>query len=155
MFFEYGKQHWYLRHNWPTLQRVLSAIAELLVIIVSFHCTCAKNMLLRPNSKHIVCACRQCVWWKLGSSQLLENYTTDEWKSDTGNYFSGRMDSAHIPSLGILAKCFWGHSSNATTMSISNCSGCILFVYYCVFFPLSSVYNYVFFSAAYTFVMCQ
>jgi len=31
MFFEYGKQHWYLRHNWPTLQRGLSAIAELLV----------------------------------------------------------------------------------------------------------------------------
>ena len=31
MFFEYVKQHWYLRHNWPTLQRVLSAIAELLV----------------------------------------------------------------------------------------------------------------------------
>ena len=29
MFFEYGKQHWYLRHNWLTLQRGLSAIAEL------------------------------------------------------------------------------------------------------------------------------
>ena len=31
MFCEYVKQHWYLRHNWPTLQRGLSAIAELLV----------------------------------------------------------------------------------------------------------------------------
>ena len=27
-----GKQYWYLGHNWPTLQRGLSAIAELLVI---------------------------------------------------------------------------------------------------------------------------
>ena len=31
MFFEYGKQRWYLRHNWPSLQRGLSAIAELLL----------------------------------------------------------------------------------------------------------------------------
>ena len=28
MFFQHGKQHWYLRHHWPTLQRGLSAIAE-------------------------------------------------------------------------------------------------------------------------------
>ena len=33
MFFEYGKQYSYFGHNWPTLQRGLSAIAELLVLI--------------------------------------------------------------------------------------------------------------------------
>ena len=32
MFFEYGKQYWYLGYNWPTLQRGLSAIPELLVL---------------------------------------------------------------------------------------------------------------------------
>jgi len=30
MFFEYGKQYWYLCYNWPTRQRGLSEIAELL-----------------------------------------------------------------------------------------------------------------------------
>ena len=49
MFFEYGKQHWYLRHNWSTLQRRLSAIAELLVL--------SDNAVVAP------------AWWRLQVSQ--------------------------------------------------------------------------------------
>ena len=47
MFFEYVKQHWHLRHNWPTLQRDLSAIAELLVAFVTgkFGIICVEDLI--------------------------------------------------------------------------------------------------------------
>ena len=96
MFCEYGKQYWYSAHNWSTLQRGLSAIAELLVkgLVVGLKLWVQGNNAIRwPR----ICYCTLSV--SLLSSLFWYGDTTIAYNrlpsnSVIGNSFSGRQIQA-------------------------------------------------------------